>query len=223
MFSNQTQAGQMLGTQLFELLEATPGFRRQDCLVIGLPRGGVPVAVEVAKILSCPFDILVSKKIGAPVNPELGIGAVTSAGDVVINQRLSLQVGADEEYIKRQVEILTRRTEEVEQGFLKAAGIKQRPVRQGKIIIVVDDGIAVGVTAMAALRTLKKQQASKIIVAAPVMSLDGAYKLQSQCGRVVALMVSQSFMSISQFYSDFRQVEDAEVIKALAESTVSPV
>src|SRR4030095_14943398 len=172
MFVDRQQAGKLLAEQVKQYLRERQDVGSERLVVIGLPRGGVPVAAEVALALGCPLDILVSKKIGAPDNPELAIGAVSSDGVVVLDQQMAHLFGNSERFFQeqsRQKEHLMQEPRALEARYIQQSGIKERPSLSGKIVMVVDDGIATGMTTMAALRTLRKRGVGELILTTPVI------------------------------------------------------
>lgn len=218
MFKDRQQAGQLLAKKVLEILQMSPDFSSAQCVVIALPRGGVPAALEVAKILNCPLDILVSKKISAPGNPELGIGAVCSRGEIVLDERLARYTGASDEYIEEQKQFLVEATRAKETSLLKLSGLAHHPDIRSKYVVVVDDGVAVGVTAAAALRSLRKGGAAKVVLAVPVAAAESARRLRAECDCVIAILNPENLISIGQFYTDFTQVSDEEVVAFLKEA-----
>jgi predicted phosphoribosyltransferase len=223
MFKNRQQAGRLLAEKLYTLLrdEGLSALTiAKECVVIGLPRGGVPVALEVALSLHAPLDVLVSKKIHAPDNPELAIGAVSSSGIVVLDSRIASRYRASE-YQSAQVEQakeLIEQTKAKEAYWVKEGQIKPRSELAGKWIVLVDDGIATGMTVVAALRTLSTKNVAKVILATPVIPYDTYLSLSQDCDHLVALSIPYEFSSVGRFYQDFHQVEDQEVIEALRRS-----
>ncbi len=215
MFSNRVEAGRRLAQKVAQTLNSKEDFHPSEAVVIGLPRGGVPVAAEVASVLRCPLDVLVSKKIAAPLQPELAIGAVSSHGIVVLEDKLVIRLGVTPGYIEQQKSRLIKETRELERHWLQAASIQDRPPLEGRVVIVVDDGIATGMTVLAALRTLQMRGAGMLVVATPVASWDAKRLLNDECDLFVALFMPFDFQAVGFFYNDFHQVEDREVVAAL--------
>jgi predicted phosphoribosyltransferase len=203
IFSDRREAGRKLG----EALGARPG-----SLVLGIPRGGVIVAAEAAPRVQGTLDVVVPRKLGAPVNPELGIGAVASDGTTVLDERLVRTLGVSDEYIAaevaRQVAEIRRRDEMYRAG---------RPPLEvsGKECIVVDDGVATGGTAEVALRSLKRQGARSVVLAVPVAPRESLGRLGSVADEVVCLDTPEPFSAVGQWYGSFPQVTDEEVLEAL--------
>lgn len=205
IFKDRQAAGQVLAERLKGL--------KAD-LVLGIPRGGVVVAAEVAKVLKLPLDIVVTRKIGAPDQPELALGAVDPDGEVVLDEGLMGELGTRREElgdeIKKQWKELNRREDEYRAG--------KEPLNvEGKTAILVDDGMATGATALAAIRYLKRHGA-KVILAIPVASKDAIRKVQSELeesAKSVILDTPEPFQAVGQFYQSFEPVSDEEVVKLL--------
>ncbi|HUJ76916.1 MAG TPA: phosphoribosyltransferase, partial [bacterium] len=208
IFQNRTQAG-------IELAKALESYRADNPLIIALPRGGVPVAVQVARHLNAPMDVLIVRKLGAPENPEYAIGALAEGGEPWVRGSAlgETGVGAEElrHIVARQQEEIRRRVQRYRQG---------RPPAEvaGRTVIVVDDGLATGATMMAAIRSLRGRGATRIIVAVPCAASQSAHSLRQQVETVVALTESDDFYAVGQWYRDFHQVEDREVERLLAGS-----
>ncbi|MBU6452722.1 MAG: phosphoribosyltransferase [Cyanobacteria bacterium REEB67] len=217
MFTNRSMAGKQLAEKIdcfFDTLEGAD--RRSNLLVVGLPRGGVPVALEVARKFCCPLEIIVAKKLPYPGQPECAIGAVSSCGVVV----LSPDVPKDYQwrtYIEGQRQTLLKQTNQAELQFYQHAGRLASPFI-GKTVVVVDDGIATGMTAAAALESVKQRGAAYVLMAAPVMSREGYNHLSRYCDDVVALITPPDFRSVGQYYLDFEQTSDQEVINDLQQN-----
>ena len=207
IFKNRQQAGQLLANEVVR-----QGYK--DPVVLGLPRGGVPIAAEVAAKLKAPLDIILVRKIGAPMQPELAIGAVVDgdAPEVVRNERLIRELGiSEDEFIEeaqRQLEIIEARRK------LWVAGRPRISVKD-KTAIIVDDGIATGATVRASLKALKRQDPKRTVVATPVAPLQAVEDLQQEADDVICLETPGYFGAIGFFYRDFSQVSDAEVSRLL--------
>lgn len=203
IFSDRREAGRKLG----EALGARPG-----AVVLGIPRGGVIVAREAAGATGGELDVIVTRKLGAPMNPELGIGAVAPDGTTVLDMRLARALGVSDSYLSkevgRQVEEIHRRLDIYRRG--------REPLQlAGRRCIVVDDGIATGGTAEVALRSLRAQQAAKVTLAVPVAPEESLTRIAPEADEVVCLATPAPFASVGQWYARFEQVSDAEVLEAL--------
>lgn len=206
-FADRRDAGRQLARALLADPPSNP-------VILALPRGGVPVAYEIARRLHAPLGLLLVRKIGAPGYPEYGIGAVLdgSTPSVVIDEGAARATGADKQYIEETVQ---RELAEIERRK-RAYGTPAMPSLAGRSVILVDDGIATGATVSAALRGLAHSHADRIVLAVPVAPSDIVAWLGAHCDRVVCLASPEPFMSVGSHYRDFSQLEDAEVVKLLA-------
>lgn len=207
MFENRADAGRRLAARLRSLGDQTP-------VVLALPRGGVPVAVEVAEALRAPLDLLLVRKIGAPANRELAVGAVVdgAAPEIVENEEVMRSVGASREYVRAEA---ARELEELERRrhmYLR----DQPPVEvRGKTAIVIDDGIATGATMRAALRALRRRGPARIVLAVPVAAPGALALLEREVDEVVCLAAPADLGGVGEWYRDFRQLSDDEVCRLL--------
>jgi putative phosphoribosyl transferase len=207
-FASREDAGRQLARCL-------KGMNITDCVVLALPRGGVPVAVEVAKELRAPLDVLLVRKIGVPWQPELAAAAIVDgeSPDLVYNESVMAAVGISHvdigELAKAQLQEIERRRR-IYIGDREPAGV------QGKTVIVVDDGIATGTTARAALQGLRRRAPKRLVLAVPVGSPDAIADLEGCADQIVCLQAPTSFYAIGEFYRDFHQLSDQEVTDALA-------
>lgn len=209
-FKNRTEAGRRLAKKLITYTH------RSDVLVLGLPRGGVPVAFEVAKALSLPLDICLVRKLGTPGHPELAMGAIAQGGSLVLNEDIIQWRRISQGAIDRVVE--TER-QELERRSRRYRGERPLPHIRDHTLILVDDGIATGSTLRAAISTLKKQQPARIVVAVPVAPPSICQELTSEVDRVVCLNMPTHLCSVSLWYDDFSQTTDEEVCRLLAQAT----
>lgn len=217
IFENRTEAGKQLADKLFLYLKRElKQFQQGEIIVVGLPRGGAIVALEVARKFGCHLEILVSKKIPHPSDGEYAIGAVTADSEVVLNPDIAENEGW-QHYIEEQRQRLLHQTKEMEEAFYDQAGYICDSF-ENKVVIVVDDGIATGMTAVAALETARMRKAKMIIMAAPVMSPDSHHAVTKFCHHVVASHVPSDFLAVGQYYRDFKQTNFEEVIEAMKES-----
>ena len=199
-----------------ELAEALGEYKNaSDSVVIGLPRGGVVVAHTVAKALNLPLDIVVTRKIGAPGNAELALGAVDENGQGVFNEMLVQYSGATMEYLNQEIE---EQKKEIERRLRLYRQRRPPLYLKGKAVIIVDDGVATGATMLAAARSCRNKGAKKIIVAAPTIAPDTLSQLQEQTDEVIFLDAPPDFVAVGQFYEEFEQVTDEEVIQLLSRS-----
>ncbi len=204
-FKNRKEAGKKLAKKLLE-------YRRKTTIVFAIPRGGVVTAYEIAKKLDAPLDIIIPRKIGAPGNQELAIGAVTEDGTTILNTRLVTMLGISDAYIESEK---TKQIEEIKRRVKTYRGEQLPKDFGGKIVILVDDGIATGATVRAAIHSLLKGNPSFIIVAIPVGPPDTLKELKQEVDKLICLVSYEPFFSIGQFYVDFSQVPDKDVITLL--------
>ncbi len=189
------------------LAEKLEGYRGKDVVVLALPRGGLPVAREVADRFGWPLDVLVARKIGAPNHEEFAIGAVTARGTRVLNEEVLRGVMLPPGYLEAVSDDQTLLAKERE-AMLRGA----RPAEplEGRVVILVDDGVATGMTLEAAIADVRHQEPARLVVAAPVIAPRAFEALQYQVGDVVAVTVPSLFFAVGQFYADFTQVTDAQ-------------
>ncbi|HLM63676.1 MAG TPA: phosphoribosyltransferase family protein [Acidimicrobiales bacterium] len=200
------------GTQLAELVADLEPY---DPVVLALPRGGVAVGAAVARRLGAPLDVVVARKVGAPGQPELGIGAVAEDGAVVVDRSATTALGIDDE----RVATLVRRTRrEVARRVALYRGDRPVPPLDGRDAVLVDDGLATGVTAAAALHAVRAHRPRRLVLAVPVTAPDTADRLAELCDAVVYLCAPEYFRAVGAWYDDFTQVTDAEVLELLAEA-----
>lgn len=205
MFSDRTEAGRELARSLEHL-------RRDDVVVLALPRGGVPVAREIADALGAPLDVLVVRKIGHPQQPELGIGAVGEGGVRLVNDALLGRTGVTADQVDAIAEAEAR---EVDRRVATYRGGRPAVALDGKTVVVVDDGLATGFTARAAVGVARKLGAARVVVAVPVAPRESVDELAQIADEVVAAQTPPFFQSIGQYYRDFHQLDDDEVIDLL--------
>ena len=205
LFKDRKDAGDQLAVKL------TKFFKLKDTVILALPRGGVVVAKEISKALNLPLDIIVPRKIGAPYNNELAIGAICE-GVIFVNTELVSLLQIDESYIKNTVEI--EKKESIRRKLTYRKGKKELHL-ENKNVIIVDDGIATGATVIASIKYLKTKKTNRIILAVPVAPADIIPELESICDEVICLYAPSSFMAIGQFYENFPQTSDEEVISLL--------
>ena len=205
LFRDRAEAGRKLAAALTE-------FKGKDLVVLGIPRGGVVVADEVARALGAPLDIVVTRKIEAPGEPEYALGAVTQEGEVIMDKQAAESLGANQEYLDAQVK---KKRDEVNERMKKFRGNAPYPDLHGKVVVIVDDGIATGSSVAAAVMSVKKRRPKEIVVAVPVAPKDAVETLISDGNRVVCLETPGPFLAIGEFYGVFDQVDDEEVKRVL--------
>lgn len=210
-FSDRAQAGRLLADKLAGLAD------RPDLTVLALPRGGVPVAAEVAWKLHAPLDVFVVRKLGVPGQEELAMGAIASGGVRVIHPEVVGSLGIPPEMVEKVAREELRELERRERAYRREV---PAPGLQGKNVVVVDDGLATGSTMLAAVAALRQKNTASIVVAAPVMSPEAFREAGKAADGVVALLVPGQFSSVGQWYGDFRQTTDGEVRRILARADV---
>jgi putative phosphoribosyl transferase len=208
-FRDRADAGERLAEELANL-------RLEDPVVLGMARGGIPVGFEVARKLEAPLEVIVVRKLGHPRQPELGMGAIAEGGVRVVNERLVEQLGVTGELLDR---VAAREATELERRLSTYRG-GRRPVSvEGRTAVVVDDGLATGFTALAAVKAVRGRGARRVVVAVPVAPPAPVRALEREADEVVCLEVTEHFFGLSEWYRDFRQVSDAEVVSLLERAT----
>ncbi len=202
LFQDRKEAG-------IKLAERLSGYRTvENVLVLALPRGGVPVAFEVAKSLGVSLEVFITRKLRFPNNPELALGALAENGEVFLNEGLLDYYS--EEYLKQEI---SYQREEIKRRQALYRGGKELPSLSGKTIILIDDGIATGATMIATIRALRASNVKKLIVAVPVAPHEIIRELSRLTDKLVVLYTPSSFIAVGVYYVDFRQVSDDEVKK----------
>lgn len=212
-FRNRVEAGRRLAAKLAQYA------RRQDVLVLGLPRGGVPVAHEVARRLGAPLDVFVVRKLGVPGHEELAMGAIASGGVRVINDQVVAELGITRATLDR-VAVVEERELHRREHLYRAD--RPLPVVRDWTVILVDDGIATGSTMRAAIQALRHLGARRLVVATPTVAPSTARELAADVDEFVAVITPADFAGVGQWYEDFTQTSDDEVRALLAESGESP-
>lgn len=210
-YRDRVEAGQLLAESLAKYAG------RDDVIVLGLPRGGVPVAFEVARKLRVPLDVIVVRKLGVPGWEELAMGAIASGGVRVINQEVVRTARIAKDVIEAAADAELKELRRRELAYRGHAGT---PEIEGKLVILVDDGIATGSTIRAAIEALRRQKPKEIIVAVPTASAESRATLQPMADEFIALVVPHEFRSVGQWYDDFSQTSDAEVTRLLAKAAL---
>ena len=197
------------GAVLARLLE---GYRGQRPVVLGIPRGGVPVAAEVARRLGGELDVVVARKLGAPMHDELAIGAVTADGGRFLNDDVILALGVNDEYLSRVTAEQMREARSREQRF---RGTRTPTPLTGRTVVLVDDGLATGATMRAAARAVRARGPARLVIAVPVGSTEACTALAGEADEVVCPSRPEPFIAIGLHYLDFEQVDDGEVVALL--------
>ena len=207
IFANRVEAGERLGDALRPLAGS-------NAVVLAIPRGGVIVGEAAARALGAALDVVVPRKIGAPGNPELAIGAV-APGIRVLDRRMVVGLGVSDAYLDREISAQEAEIERRQRAYRQ--GRPPRPV-EGRVAIVVDDGVATGSTAVAALRWAREQGADRVVLAVPVAPPQSLDRLRAEADDVVVLETPSPFFAVGEWYRDFDQTSDRQVVEALARS-----
>lgn len=219
VFQNREKAGLLLAEKLKEFKS------RKDVIVLAIPRGGVVVGKQLALNLKLPISCVVVKKLGAPGNPELAIGALAPSSVKYIDWDLALRNGVEQDYLDKEIEVKRKEVEERVRKFMVHDSWFM--VKDKKIVILVDDGIATGATTLAAIKYIKQTLSSSrqartiiagkstIILAIPVIAKDTYGRLQSEVDEIITLEIPESFGAVGEFYREFPQVSDDEVVNIL--------
>lgn len=205
-FQNRTEAGKLLASELVDLYG-------KNAVVVGIPRGGVIVAREIARYLLAELDITLTRKIGAPGNPEVAIGAITEDGKVFVNKQY--YEWGKKFYLERE---RFRQMEFIRWRIALFRKIRPKISLRGRTVIVTDDGVATGATMKAALWACRKEQPHRLICSVPVGAPDAIERLSEEADEVVCLRAPDFFLAVSRFYLEFQQIDDETVIQILKES-----
>lgn len=209
LFRDRREAGRTLAKEL-SFLKGQP-----DVVVLAIPRGGVVVGYEVARALGAPLDIYITRKIGAPFNPELAIGAVASDGSVFLDHSMIENLGVSPDFVQREQE---RQMAEIQRRAKEYRGNRPPVDLTGKTVVLVDDGVATGATTLVSVRALRKQPLHKLILAIPVAPPDTAAMLSKEVDQLVCLSTPEPFWAVGAFYLVFDQTSDEEVLRLLREA-----
>lgn len=209
LFKDRHEAGRLLAVELMSYKG------KKNTLVLGLARGGVVVAFEVARILSLPLNVVVPRKIGAPGNPELALGSILENGQGVFNQSIIRALNVSPRYIEHEIEkekAVAHKRLTIYREFAPLPDVKDQTV------ILVDDGVATGSTMLASIESMRHEDAGKIIAAAPVASTEANQLLEESADEVVCLHVREDFIGVGMYYESFYQTDDTEVVRLLKEA-----
>jgi putative phosphoribosyl transferase len=208
LFEDRGDAGRQLAERLTPYAEEHP-------MVFALPRGGVPVGKEVSRSLGAPLEVIVSRKLGAPGQPEFGIGAVAPGGVRVLNERAVRALGIEEGYLEM---ISARELAEAERRLKLFRGDRPYPDLEGRTAILVDDGLATGVTARAALLALRRMNPRRLVLAVPVCAVQTAELLRPETDDLICLLAPANLEAVGLWYRNFEQTSDEEVVRLLEEA-----
>jgi putative phosphoribosyl transferase len=207
LFKDRVDAGARLG-------DALAAYRDASALVLGIPRGGVPVAAEVARRLGAELDVVVARKIGAPFQPELALGAVTSDSSQFLNEELLRQIAITAQNLAPDI---LRERAEAQRREVRFRGSRPAPVVRARVVILVDDGLATGATMRAAVRSVQAARPAHLVVAVPVGSREACAALRQEVDEVVCLAQPEPFYAVGMHYQRFEATRDAEVAALLQE------
>lgn len=209
MFKDRQEAGELLARKLEKTINPSAGSGQGNFVVVALLRGGIILGKKVADYFKASLLPLAVKKIGAPLNPELAIGAVTFHKIYYLDEDLVRYLNVDREYVRNSLESKGKEAETLQKKF------KDEPSLKGKTVVIVDDGVATGTTVICAVKHVKNLQAKEIILATPVIAKDSLRNIKNYFDRIISLKIVDSLISVSQFYKHFPQITDNDVIKIL--------
>lgn len=209
VFLNRREAGEKLS-------QALQKYRNEELVVIGIPRGGVVVAAQVARVLEASLDVLIPRKIGAPHNSEVAIGAVTQDGTMIKDEVMVEFLGISDSQLG---DLASRAKQEISRRVYTYRGGRPATEMRNKTVIVVDDGIATGYTIKAALQSVRKSEAQRLVLAVPVAPADTLAELNKLVDDLMCLHTPELFYAVGQFYREFDQTTDEEVIELLTEAS----
>lgn len=204
-FRNRREAGERLAEKL-------NAYRGQDPLILAVPRGGVEVAAPIFEQLGGELDLMITRKIGAPNQPELAIGAVTADGSALLNDVLVAKIGIDQDYINQAI---AREKDEIGRRLRLYRGDRPLPKIENRLVILVDDGVATGYTLLMAIKSLQKLNPAELVLAVPVGPPETLKTLEREVDQLIYLQAPDFFSAVGQFYQNFSQVSDVEVIRIL--------
>ncbi len=208
MFTDRREAGQKLAQKLIH-------YQGKNPLILAVPRGGVPVGLEIQALLGGDLDVIIPRKVGVPGQPELALGAVTADGGFLLNREIAESLNISEQDVSAEIKAAREETKRRQAIY---RGEKPPFLVEGRTVILTDDGVATGFTIRAALQALREQKTARLILALPVSPVDTFKDLQSEVDELVCLEIAASFYAVGQFYQDFRQLSDEEVVTLLSDS-----
>ena len=212
LFRDRLEAGARLAERLSQ-------YRGKNVLVLGIPRGGVPVAAEVARRLQASLDVIVARKLGAPGAPELAIGAITANGGRFLNESIIRELGVDDAYLQA---VTAKEMAEAQQREQRFRGARPPAPVEGRVVILIDDGLATGATMRAAARSVRQRKPARLIVAVPVGSRAACAALREDVDEVICLAEPEPFFAVGLYYERFEPVEDGQVVRLLEEMAETP-
>ncbi len=216
IFANRQEAGKRLASELAQYGSASsPRGRNEDPIIVALPRGGVPIGFEIAEILHAPLEVIVARKIGASHNPEFGIGAIAEGNVRVLDEPIVNLLAISKEELEEAISI---EKEELKRRVALYRNNKPLPSFKNRTIILVDDGLATGVTARAAIAGVMKQKPKRLMFASPVCAYDTAREFQHLVDNVICVTTPVDFVAVGLCYRSFAQVSDEEVVALLEQS-----
>ena len=207
MFCDREDAARQLAATLHD-------YKFKDALVLAIPRGGVVTGAVLAREIGAELDVMLSRKLRAPDQPELTIGAISETGEVYVNEDAAEAAGVTDEYFHREKEYQSTIIADRKQRVRR---VRPEASVTGRSVIITDDGIATGSTMMAALQTVRSHGPAELIVAVPVAPTDRIHDLEKHCDKIVCLLLARHFWAVGQFYENFPTVEDEQVLKILRE------
>lgn len=204
-YRNRQEAGDVLARELYE-------YRGEDTLVLAVPRGGIPVALPVVNRLNCEMDLIIPRKIGAPGQREVAIGAVCEDGEVLLNPYMVQNLNISDDEIN---EMAAREVTEIKRRLQAYRGARAPVVMDDRTVIVIDDGVATGFTITAALQSVSRQQPKELVLAVPVAPADTVEMLAREVDRIICPLQPEIFHAVGQFYEEFEQMSDMETFQLL--------
>ncbi len=208
LFQDRRHAGELLAKKLYS-------YRGRSPLILAVPRGGVSVALPLWRSLGGELDLIITRKIGAPGQPELAVGAVTGEGYVLLNESLAAQLKLPGGYVER---VSAEEQAEIKRRLRLYRGERPLPDIEGRLVMLIDDGVATGFTLRAALQGIKQRRPQKLVLAVPVGPPETLTRLSREVDEICYIEAPPYFAAVGQFYRDFRQVHDSEVTAALKEA-----